>query len=621
MTAKKKHQTLQATKFTPTKEEYSSFYQINGIHPYQEQVPEGYVPYWVKKKKDGEIVFFNFILAKEMGLIPKDHPHQLNKKLSQAILDNFSIQIINEYDIIHQTPIPEKEIYPHQYMATRYLQLQHPNKQGKTSGDGRSLWNGHYQRNGKTWDISSCGTGATCLSPATAIHQKFFQTGDPSISYGCGLADLSDGLSGALMSEIFHRNRIRTERTLAIISYDKNLSINVRAGHNLLRPSHFFIFLKQNNLEALTRAVDYHIERQIINGDFPAYLQTADDYQRYNYLLSHLVKTFSMLTAQFEREYIFCWMDWDGDNILLDGGIIDYGSVRQFGLFHHKYRYDDTDRFSTTITEQRKKARYIVQTFIQMIDFLIQGRKKNIKEFSNHQSLKEFDQLYIFYKRQFLLEKIGFSPIDAPKILKHHEDLVASFEKQFDYFERKTDGRQVKVSDGITQNALYCMRDILREYPQILCKEIKNISSERFLEIIRSRYSTKKSLFPNPYKDKKIRNFQKYYMKLIGKAAHIKRKKVKDLLLEVSMRSSLINRADHITGNSAIYLADILMKQRKEMTSKDFHQLFERFIHHQTFNVEIFQNDFSKYKEWTEKEKDQIFKELIKVVYSNREGI
>lgn len=43
----------------------------------------------------------------------------------------------------------------------------------------------------------SCGTGATCLSPATHIFKKFFQTGDPSISYGCGYSDLDDGVTGA----------------------------------------------------------------------------------------------------------------------------------------------------------------------------------------------------------------------------------------------------------------------------------------------------------------------------------------------------------------------------------------------------------------------------------------
>ncbi|MCA9467220.1 MAG: hypothetical protein KC643_17490, partial [Nitrospira sp.] len=135
---------------------------------------------------------------------------------------------------------------PNTYMATRYLQLQHPDKTGRTSGDGRSIWNGQIAYRGTTWDVTSCGTGATCLSPATAIEKKFFKTGDcTASSYGCGRSDLEDGMAAALMSEIFHRNGLATERTLAVIEYPKGSSINVRAGTNLLRPSHLFRYLKQ----------------------------------------------------------------------------------------------------------------------------------------------------------------------------------------------------------------------------------------------------------------------------------------------------------------------------------------------------------------------------------------
>ena len=50
-------------------------------------------------------------------------------------------------------------------MATRYLQLQHEIRQGKTSGDGRSIWNGYLKTKTLTFDISSRGTGATILVP------------------------------------------------------------------------------------------------------------------------------------------------------------------------------------------------------------------------------------------------------------------------------------------------------------------------------------------------------------------------------------------------------------------------------------------------------------------------
>ena len=44
------------------------------------------------------------------------------------------------------------------------------------------------------------------------------------------------------------------ERTLAILRRPDGFAIVVRAGRNLLRPSHLFVHLKQGNVEAL-RAV------------------------------------------------------------------------------------------------------------------------------------------------------------------------------------------------------------------------------------------------------------------------------------------------------------------------------------------------------------------------------
>jgi len=226
---------------------YKSFNKIDGTHPFQEAAPGSYVLYQVRKRHGGRVAFFNFNLAKEMGLIDQNHPEELNDDLEAHIIDTFSIQIVNEYDLINNVIVPKKELKPNLYMATRYLQLQHPNKMGKTSGDGRSVWNGNTRHKGVTWDVSSCGTGATCLSPATHLNKKFYQTGDPKISYGCGFSEIDEGISTLFFSEVFNHNNIGTERVLAIIEYQKGLAINVRAHKNLMRPSHFFAPLKQSD--------------------------------------------------------------------------------------------------------------------------------------------------------------------------------------------------------------------------------------------------------------------------------------------------------------------------------------------------------------------------------------
>src|SRR5215211_4497863 len=118
---------------------YEKFKEVDGTHPWRNVSADGYVDYRARYRPQGRVVYLNFPLAKEMGLIPTDHRPSINRELEQAILDTFSLQIINEYDLAQGKKFSPETIKPNAYMATRYLQTQHRNKQGKTSGDGRSV--------------------------------------------------------------------------------------------------------------------------------------------------------------------------------------------------------------------------------------------------------------------------------------------------------------------------------------------------------------------------------------------------------------------------------------------------------------------------------------------------
>ncbi|MDH5258967.1 MAG: protein adenylyltransferase SelO family protein, partial [Gammaproteobacteria bacterium] len=425
---------------------YTAFKRIDGDHPLKHAVENIYVGYQAFLRAGGEIGYFNFELAKEMGLIPQSHPHSLSAALKKQLLETFSLQIINEYDIEHKTKIAPSLIKANDYMATRYLQIQHPNKQGKTSGDGRSMWNGHYKAAVKNqqhahWDISSCGTGATRLSPATANENKFFKTGDRLASYGCGRAEFSEGMIAALFSNMMHQKGIATERTLAVVRFKNGNSVNVRVAKNLLRPAHFFGYMKRGEFAQLKQLVDYHISREVENNTL---LPEKNEKLKYNAFLDKVATDFATASAKFESEYIFCWMDWDGDNILMDGGIIDYGTIRQFGLFHHEYRYDDVNKMSTNITEQKNKAKYTIQRFVQIVDFLLTGKKKNIKNYARHSTLKKFDDIFQETLVRQLLVKIGFTKDQQAVILKNKSarDTAFKFQKQYRFFEKAVSGRR-----------------------------------------------------------------------------------------------------------------------------------------------------------------------------------
>ncbi len=565
----------------PASAEYSMFSRIDGSHPFKQRAPGGYVEYQVRHRPYGKISYFNFALAKEMGLIRSDHPQMMNPRLQAALLEAFSIQIINEYDIIHSRKFDPATIKANRYMATRYLQMQHPSRNGLTSGDGRSIWNGFHAYRGRAWDITSCGTGATCLSPAHARHGIFYRSGDPSVSYGCGYADLEDGLSNAIFSEIMHRNGVETERTLAVIEFPKGLAITVRAGLNLIRPSHMFNHLKQGRWDRLKNVVDYFIDRQMYNR---TWLFEEEKLGRYETLLKNMAHTFASMAAKFESEYIFCWLDWDGDNILANGGIIDYGSVRQFGLFHHEYRFDDVERWSTNIKEQRQKARYMVQVFAQLVDYLNTRAKKPISKFANHKSLKYFDTTFESAKRQLTLEKIGLTSEQAAHLLSRHASTAIEFLRHFAHFERTKSRRgPIKVSDGITWNAVFCMRDLLRELPRVLqASEYEPIEARSFLKIMKSSYAAKADLTLSPTRVWRIGRMQDCYLKLARAVARHEKVDLAVQLQQIQVHSGKINRYDRVTGDGMSIVGETLFKHRRSMPPEQFQDSIDRFIEHQT---------------------------------------
>jgi uncharacterized protein YdiU (UPF0061 family) len=566
------------------KRSYTNFGQLNGEHPFKSLVPGGRVEYKARYRKGGKVAFFNFELAREMGLIAKSHPSLMSPELEREILETFSLTIINEYDLINKVKFPEEDILPNTFMATRYLQLQHPDKVGRTSGDGRSIWNGSVRHNGKTWDVSSCGTGGTKLSPACNINKKFYQTGDPSISYGCGLSDVAEGLETLFFSEVLGKNGFETERVLAILEFDKGIGINVRANPNLMRPSHFFGHLKQGNLETLKQVADYHIARQIENKAWDQ-LTFKNDKEKYYYLANQTALAFAETAAKFEDEYIFCWLDWDGDNILMDGGIIDYGSIRQFGLFHAEYRYDDVQRFSTTILEQKQKAKYMVQCFVQIADFLTTKKKKSLSHFRKHPIMQTFDKHFVDSKNRNLLNRIGFKKSHADHLLKNHLPLVTKFRKVFSYFERAKSKRGAyKVPDGINRDAIFCMRDILRELPQLYLARASALSHSEFTEIIKSSYARKSDLRLTEIRKRQINRFQSIYLAMLSALEKDLHLTSSQNLLELTMRASVINKYDRVTGDSITYIVKKVQKLRPKLSANELYELAQQFSSYQNLD-------------------------------------
>jgi len=134
------------------------------IHPYKERVPGGHVAYAARRMRGSRIAYFNYALAREMGLIPADSSARMTAELeARAIARRVHLRIINEYDLERRRRFPESERLPQTYMATRYLALQHPGgARAKTSwGRPQRCGTAPCRTDGATWDVTSCGTGVT----------------------------------------------------------------------------------------------------------------------------------------------------------------------------------------------------------------------------------------------------------------------------------------------------------------------------------------------------------------------------------------------------------------------------------------------------------------------------
>jgi hypothetical protein len=568
---------------------YSDFNQLDGKHPWQTAVPEGCLLYDVRILPGGKVAYFNWDLAKEMGLIPDHHPHRLNRGLEDKLLETFCIRIVNEWDHEHNVIYPKTMMKKNKYMATRYLQLQHPDKAGRTSGDGRCVWNGIVKHRGQIWDVSSRGTGVTALAPGVVLAGKPLRSGNSDHGYGCGMAEIDELYAAAIMAEVFHRNGIPTERVLAIIDLGKGMGIGVRAGHNLLRPAHLFVHLRQGEHDRLKKATDYFIDRQHGNREWSF---SAQHRRRYDLMLNELTTNFARFAAHLDREYIFAWLDWDGDNVLGHAGIIDYGSVRQFGLRHDQYRYDDVERFSTNLNEQRAKARLIVQTFAQMTDFVQTGVKKPIDRFRKHASLKRFDELFQFHLLDRLLYQIGFTDQQRELLLSKHASTVKKFFAKFSYFERmKTYRKLTRVADGVNRPAIFNMRAVLAHLPEYFLANLNTFSADvmpaqQLFEVMLSDHAAGKDKQLTDRLTKRLQRLQLRYKELVKRASG--KAPVGEVLVNLSERASRINRTSRITGNSLIHVVDELLKaRRKGFSDTAIQEVMNAIIDDQTLASEM----------------------------------
>lgn len=561
---------------------YAGFDEFDGAHPWRDAVPDGYVAYPVRVLTHGRVAYFNFRLAKDMGLLSENHPEIIDEVLHEKLIETFSLQIINEYDQLVGQHFPEDTIKKQQYMATRYLQIQHADETGRTSGDGRSIWNGVWHGGGLLWDVSSRGTGVTALAPGAVEAGSPTPTGSEEIAYACGQIELDELLESALLSEIFFRRKIRTERVLAIIDIGDGLGIGVRAAPNLMRPAHCFLYARQGDRLRLERALDYLIERQHTNGEWGF---SSAHPQKWDLLLDEISERFAEFAAMLDVDHVFVWAEWDGDNVLSSAGIIDYGSVRQFGLRHDEYRYNDVDRFSTTLSEQTPSIELLVKTFVQAVEFLRLDARPSFEQLDLHAVVDRFRTRYESFRLKRILHRVGFDDRDSHRLLEKHRGLVDAFAVEYDFIDReKTSGALRRTADGIDRQPLFNIRNLLRAYPTYLLgradfRSARMHEDELFRDLV-AREVDPADRHQAPTWPEHAARFQDLYKDLVLKSARWGRTRA--LLEKIQRRSQMINAANRATGNAISVIArQLLLAWHSGLSAEDVSKLIDRLAERQ----------------------------------------
>lgn len=533
-----------------------------------------------------------------MGLVAQNHKHILNEELERKIIETFSLRILNEFDQEHAHKAIETKQHP--FMATRYLQLQHADKKGRTSGDGRSIWNGSVQHLGQQWDVSSRGTGVTCLAPGAVQAKKALKTGSEEFGYGCGLAEIDEMLSSALLSEVFYRNEIPTERTLAVIDLGHGYGIGVRAAPNLIRPAHIFLYLKQNDHANLQKIFSLYCARRLKNKTMNS-AQASEPKKA----LRLIAQEFAHFAALLEKEYIFAWLDWDGDNVLAEAGIIDYGSIRKMGCRHDQYRYDDIQRYSTNLNEQRSKARLTVQVFAQTVDFITSGKRKPLKNFEGHWSLTHFDKSFENKMAQLWAVQIFEDDTIAHQVLSRNPKLFGQLRKHLQALEKaKASHTKINVPDGINQLPLYCVPRLIAQLKRQLIEGKPSLEKLHFgalNEELKRRKSRKLTSSNRAHLAKSLTLIQKLLELVEVEHPHFEFKN--------------LTASTHLTGNSVVLVIDKLLGQIKSKKNFDTQAAIEFFVRSYS------QPKTTDFLVSIPKELESFFTECSEIVNQYRDGI
>ena len=174
----------------------------------------------------------------------------------------------------------------------------------------------------------------------------------------------------------------------------------------------------------------------------------------------------------------------------------------------------------------------------------------------------------------------------AEKLLARRRGLVERFRRAHSWFERARSARGPQpVPDGLTWNAVYSSRDLLRELPTRYRVAAAPIPAAELLAIATSSYASRSDRVLTPQRRRMASELQRSYLALVGAGARAGRVSLASLLDDVALRSAVINRYDRITGDAVELASSHLNRSRRRIGRDALQQVIGGLVGHQDRRV------------------------------------
>jgi hypothetical protein len=237
---------------------------------------------------------------------------------------------------------------------------------------------------------------------------------------------------------------------------------------------------------------------------------------------------------------------------------------------------------STSIPEQRRKARQIVQRFVQIRELLLHGRAPALDSLRRDEDLLLFDQEFETHRRRLFLRQLGLAKRDIEAALREEPGWMDGLMRLHRRLERRRSSRgEQRVPDGLTWNAVYCMRDVLRELPaKLLAQEApgsERISPEAFYRIALSNYASRADRGASPYRKRIALDYQRHYLQAIRWLAQRRRCRPQTALSAIRAAAEARNPQARMTGDGLTHATRRLTGNRKRLAPEEAYRLVQAF--------------------------------------------